>query len=104
MTTIYRVSSPERLHHSDPLHVGRFYPYTERRHPRLMQDRQDLILYLASIHSAAVKSGNPLGFCRIPMRLMTLRDWVYDYKRVFDHFFDISAHGYSFGEKHEISV
>lgn len=69
-----------------------------------MADRQDLILYLASIHSAAVKSGRPLGFCRIPMRLMTLRDWVYDYRRVFDYFFSVASHGYNLGEKHEISV
>jgi hypothetical protein len=69
-----------------------------------MQDRQDLILYLAKIHSAAVKSGQPLGFCRIPMRLMTLRDWVYDYKRVFDHFFQVVQTGYNLRDKHEISI
>lgn len=69
-----------------------------------MQDRQDLILYLASIYTAAVKTGKPLGFCRIPMRLMTLREWVYDYKRVFDYFFNICSHGYNLGEKHEISI
>ena len=69
-----------------------------------MQDRQDLILYLASIHRAAVKSGKPLGFCQIPLRLMSLRDWVYDYKNVFDYFFDIVQAGYHCGERHEIST
>lgn len=103
MTTIYRVSSSEPLHPADPLHVGRFYPHMERYHSRKMQDRQDLILYLASIHSASIKTGKPLGFCRIPMRLMTLRQWVYDYKEVFDHFFEIVSHGYSLGEKNDIS-
>lgn len=99
MTTIYRVSSAEQLHFSDPLHVGRFYPHTQRRHPRLMQDRQDLILYLAGIHSVAARTGKPRGFCKIPMRLMTLREWVYDYKQVFDYFFEITDIGYNLGDK-----
>lgn len=104
MTIIYRVKSPTQLHHSDPLHVGRFYPNSLRSHKRTMDDRQDLILYLANMHAAAVKSGYPLGFCRIPMRLMNLRDWVYDYKTVFDHFFEIVEKGYSFADKFEVSV
>ena len=105
MTTIYRVSSPERLHHLDPLCVNRFYENQTRVHPRIMQDRQDLILYLASIHRAAVKSGRPLGFCRIPLRLTTLRQWVYDYKTVFDYFFEIIQTGfYCDADHHEIST
>lgn len=104
MTTVYRVRSPDVLHHTDPLHVGRFYPNMERVHKGVMQERQDLILYLANIHAAAVKSGNPLGFCRIPMRLMTLRDWVYDYRTVFDHFFHVAEVGYNLGDKNEISI
>lgn len=71
----------------------------------MMQDRQDLILYLASIHRAAMKSGNSLrGFCRIPLRLMSLREWVYDYKTVFDYFFEIVQTGYHVGDRHEIST
>jgi hypothetical protein len=104
VTTIYRVSSPEKLHPLDPLNVLRFYPDLTRKHPRLMQDRQDLILYLASIHRAALKSGRPLGFCRIPLRLMSLREWVYDYKTVFDYFFEVVQAGYHCGDKHEIST
>lgn len=104
MTTIYRVSSPEQLHPLDPLNVLCFYPDIVRKHPQKMQDRQDLILYLASIHRAAVKSGRPLGFCRIPLRLMSLREWVYDYKTVFDYFFEIIQAGYHCGDKHEIST
>lgn len=39
------------------------------------------------------------------MRLMTLKDWVYDYKVVFDHFFEIAQLGYNLGENaHEISI
>lgn len=104
MTTIYRVSSPEKLHHLDPLNVLRFYPNATRHHPKIMQDRQDMILYLASIHRAAIKSGRPLGFCQIPLRLMSLREWVYDYKTVFDYFFEIVQAGYHCGDKHEIST
>ena len=104
MTTIYKVRSPERLRPLHPLHVNNFYPNLERRNLRLMADRQELILYLASIYTAATNSGQPLAFCRIPMRLMSLREWVYDYKEVFDRFFDIAELGYNFGEdKHSIS-
>ena len=101
--TIYRVSAGQ-VPPTDPLHVGHFYPDLERRHRRMMQDRQDLILYLAHIHAAAVQSGKPLGFCRVPMRLMTLRDWVYDYRTVFDHFFTVVQTGFNVGDRHEISI
>lgn len=104
MTIIYRVSSPEQLHALDPLNVNNFYPHTDRRHTRMMKDRQDLILYLASIHRAAISSGHPLGFCRIPLRLMSLREWVYDYKTVFDYFFEIVQTGFHVGDRHEIST
>ncbi|WP_407306677.1 hypothetical protein [Acinetobacter sp.] len=105
MTTIYRVSSPEKLHPLDPLNVLRFYPDLTRHHSKKMQDRQDLILYLASIHRAAVKSGRPLGFCQIPLRLMSLRHWVYDYRTVFDYFFEVVQIGYNCGlDNNEIST
>jgi len=104
MTIIYRVSSPEQLHALDPLNVNNFYPDIDRRHPRMMRDRQDLILYLANIHRAAIRSGHPLGFCRIPLRLMSLREWVYDYKTVFDYFFEIVQTGFHVGDRHEIST
>lgn len=104
MQQIYRVRSTEHLHPSDPLHVGHFYPDIQRHHFRKMEDRQGLILHLANIHAAALKSGMPLGLCRIPMRLMTLKKWVYDYKRVFDHFFTIVQHGYNLPDEHDISI
>lgn len=104
-TTIYKVKSKNQLHPSDPLHVGWFYPGKERIHRRTMQDRQDLILYLSQIHSTAVKNTKPLGFCEVPMRLMSLREWVYDYKVALDHFFTIQNTGYNLGEgDHEIST
>ena len=104
MQPIYRVRSTESLHPSDPLHVGRFYPHLQRHHHRKMEDRQELILHLANIHKAALKSGMALGLCRIPMRLMTLKKWVYDYKTVFDYFFTVVQHGYHVGDDHEISI
>lgn len=103
-TQIYRVQSVEPLHPSDPLNVQRFYPHTERHHRRTMQDRQDMILYLAGIHARAVTSNTPLGLCRIPMRLTSLREWVYDYRVVFDHFFTVYSTGYHLTDKHEVSI
>lgn len=104
MNLIYRVKSDKHLHHSDPLHVGRFYPDIERHHHQSMQSRQDLILYLANLHAAAVKTGKPLGFCEIPIRLTTLKNWVHDYRVVLDHFFDIKQLGYNLGDKYELSI
>ena len=104
MTTIYKVKGPEKVQASHPLHVGRFYPHLERKHPRVMRDRQELILYLASVYDAAIESGFPRGLCRIPMRLMSLRDWVYDYDVVFDKFFDVAELGYNLSDdNHSIS-
>ena len=101
---IYKVSSTKQLHFSDPLHVGRFYPHAQRVHQGKMQERQDLILYLASIHEAAIKSGMPRGFCRIPMRLTSLKEWVHDYKGAFNHFFTIVESGYHIGDEWQYSV
>jgi len=100
---IYRVEG-RRVHHSDPLHVGRFYPASQRQHRRSMKDRQDLILYLASLHASASRSGRPLGFCEIPIRLTSLREWVYDYRVALDRFFDVRRTGYRIGDLHDLSV
>ena len=70
----------------------------------MMQNRQDLILYLANIHASAVKSKIPLGFCEIPMSLTKLRQWVYDYEIAFNHFFTVRRLGYNLGEKFEVST
>lgn len=105
MTHIYRVNSGKQLHFSDPLHVGRFYPDIERHHYRSMQNRQDLILYLANLHATAMASGKPAGFCEIPIRLTTLREWVHDFRVVLDHFFDVRQLGYNLGgENFEVST
>lgn len=105
MTTIYRVRSTDAIHYSDPLHVGRFYSGAQRVHRKTTNCRQDLILYLAGIHAAAVKTGQPLGFCRIPMRLTSLREWVYDYRPAFDYFFQVVEQGYNLANgQNEISI
>ena len=102
---IYRVATTEKLHFSDPLHVGNFYPKIQRHHPGKMHQRQDLILYLAHLHNSSLKSGKPPGFCLIPIRLMALRDWVHDYRVVLDHFFEVRQRGYNLGgDDHEISI
>lgn len=47
----------------------------------------------------------PLGMIHIPMRLMSLRDWVQDYRVVLDAFFDVQQLGYNLGDgNHEISI
>lgn len=105
MTVLYRVAAEQSVHHSDPLHVGKFYPEKQRHHRGVMMKRQDLILYLANLHATAVSSGMPLGMIRIPMRLMSLRDWVQDYRVVLDAFFDVEQLGYNLGDgNHEIST
>jgi tryptophanyl-tRNA synthetase len=54
VTTIYKVRAQRDLHPTDPLHVGNFYPNVQRFHRKKMQDRQDLILYLAQLHATAI--------------------------------------------------
>lgn len=98
MTVLYRVAADRAVHHSDPLHVGNFYPEKQRHHRGVMNRRQDLILYLANLHATAIESGMPLGMIRIPMRLMSLRDWVQDFRVVLDAFFEIEQLGYNLGD------
>ena len=105
MTVLYRVAADGAVHHSDPLHVQNFYPDKQRHHHAVMQKRQDLILYIANLHASAIKSGMPLGMIRIPMRLMTLRDWVQDYRVVLDTFFEVESLGYNLGDGNfELSI
>jgi hypothetical protein len=109
VTTIYKVRAQRDLHPSDPLHVGNFYPDKQRLHRSKMQDRQDLILYLAQLHATAIQhcavSHKPRAFCEVPLRLMSLRDWVHDYRVVLDHFFEVKTTGFNFGDGgHEISI
>lgn len=105
MTVLYRVAAEQSVHHSDPLHWGNFFPDKLRHHRSTMAKRQDLILYLANLHAAAVETGMPLGMIHIPMRLMSLREWVQDYRIVLDKFFDVQQLGYNLGDgKHELSI
>ena len=105
MSIIYRVVSSKPVHNFDPLHVDNFYPDKQRVHHRTRNKRQDLILYLANLHSAAIKTGMPLGMIHIPMRLMSLRDWCQDYHVVLNSFFDVWQRGYNLGDgNHEIST
>jgi hypothetical protein len=92
MTPIYRVTAKQKLHPANPLHVSRFYE-KERLHRRKMQDRQDLILYIAQLYQHAIRS--PRGFNEVKLRLTALRDWVYDFRPVLDYFFEVRQLGYN---------
>ena len=104
MTTIYRLKARKRPRPMDPLHVGNFYK-KERLHREAMQERQDLILYLAKLHAHASLKGKPRAFNTIKMRLTSLRDWVYDYRPALDYFFEVQQLGYNLGDSNnEVSV
>lgn len=96
---IYPVSCHMVVEPGNPLYVGNFYRDATRIHRRVMADRQNMILYLAAVHQSAVRSRMPLAFCRIPMSLVKLRKWVYDYRIIFDHFFEVADCGYNFSDQ-----
>lgn len=103
--TIYRASLKQQINIHDPLHVKAFYPDLKRHHYKVMQDRQDLIFHLASLHAEAIKSKMPLNYCEIPMRLVALREWVYDFEVVFNYFFRVKKRGFNISnDNYEISV
>ncbi len=97
MTTIYRLKARKQPRPMDPLHVGNFYR-KERLHREAMQDRQDLILYLAKLHAMASLRGHPRAFNTVKLRLTDLREWVYDYRPALDYFFEVQSLGYNLGE------
>lgn len=95
MTPIYRVKAAKLPHPMDPLHVGNIYSGRERVHRSTMRDRQDLILYMAKLHSVVSSRSRPRGFSPIKLRLTSLREWVYDYRPALDYFFDVKQLGHS---------
>lgn len=104
MTIIYRLKARKQPRPMDPLHVGNFYK-KERLHREAMQERQDLILYLAKLHAHASLKGQPRAFNTIKLRLTTLRDWVYDYRPALDYFFEVQQLGYNLSDSNnEVSV
>jgi hypothetical protein len=105
VNALYRVSAARHLPPSHPLHVSRFYAGKERRHHKLMRERQGLILYLANLHAAATTGSGPLAFKTIRLKLTDLRDWVYDYRTALDHFFEVAQLGFNVGpDNNEIST
>ena len=104
MTTIYRLKARKQPRPMDPLHVGNFYR-KERTHRDSMQDRQDLILWLARLHARASVKGKPRAFNTIKVRLTSLREWVYDYRPALDYFFEVQSLGYNLGDdNNEVSL
>lgn len=63
-----------------------------------------MILYLANLHAKVSDQKKPRSFCQVQLPLTSLRNWVHDYKVVFDHFFEIQRLGYSYGDDYEIST
>lgn len=105
LQNVYQLHCKTAIHPSNPLHVGHFYRDIQRVHQKKMEERQSLILFLARIHQEAIKSGMPLAFCRIQMSLTRLRNWVYDYRNVFDFFFEVQETGYRINnDKREMST
>lgn len=95
MSAIYRVRTSRAISPADPLHVSRFYTEKTRIHRKRQQDRQDLILFLAHLHSHSMKNANCRAFFPVKLRLVALRDWVYDYRQALDYFFDVQQLGYN---------
>ena len=90
---LYPVAVKTRLSCTDPLHVNNFYN-KQRVHWQKLQDRQQLVLYLANLHAAATSTGMPLGMVEITLPLSKLRKWIHDYRVVLDHFFEVRQLGY----------
>lgn len=93
MSEIYRLHTREEIHVTNPLHVSNFYS-PKRLHKKSMQDRQDLVLFLANLHNKITGRCVPVSPLGFPFRLTSLRNWVYNYESAFDHFFTIVKHGY----------
>ena len=104
MSTVYRVAAKKEIKPSDPLHVSRFYTDKTRIHRKRQQDRQDLILFLANLHSNSLKE-NCRAFFPVKLRLVSLRDWVYDYRPALDYFFDVQQLGFNIrGDDRQVST
>lgn len=99
MTRPYRVKPENLLPPTHPLHWTRFWPNLQRLHRSRTEARQDLVLWLAAVYTAAVKGKSPRGFCEVKLRLMDLRDWVRDYKVALEHFFVVKQQGYYIDEE-----
>jgi hypothetical protein len=94
MTRPYKLNLKQQLPSSHPLHWTNFWPDLQRVHRAQCVARQDLILWLANLYIGATKSGRPLGFCSIQVRLMDLRALVRDYHPALDYFFSIKQLGF----------
>lgn len=101
---IYQVCTKDTIHFTNPLHVTNFYKDTQRWHHQKMQDRQNMILYMANLHSRISDSKKPRAFCTVKIPLTALRNWVYDYRTVFDHFFEVTKLGYKFESEYELTT
>lgn len=99
MARPYKLAPKSPLPPNHPLHWTRFWPDLQRLHRGRIEARQDLVLWLANLYHGATKSGKPLGFCGIQVRLMDLREWVRDYRPALEYFFEIKRLGFYFDDE-----
>lgn len=105
MTRPYQLVGNKTLAPDHPLHWSHFWPNLQRNHAGKNAARQDLVLWLASLHQGAVSSKNPHGFCEFQLELCKLREWVRDYRPAFDYFFYVKQLGFNLDEDNrEIST
>jgi hypothetical protein len=98
MTPLYRLVASRQPKPADPLHASNIYKDKQRVHRGTMKDRQDLILYLAKLHTYAQSRNLPRGLREVKLRLTSLREWVYDFHPALDYFFEIKQLGYSISD------
>lgn len=97
MTRPYQLQLNRDLEEHHPLHWRNFWPDLHRLHISKIAARQSLILWVANLHNSACKS--PAGFNYTDLRLTDLRNIDREYRRVIDHFFNITQLGYCLSDK-----
>lgn len=102
MSVVYRLHTKKQLSIKDPLHVEHFYGGKLRVRRKSLEDRQQLIFYLAKLHAEA--SRKPKGFAGVKVSLTSLRNWVYDYRCALDHFFDVQQLGFNVLDEAKLST
>lgn len=105
MTHIYKLDYSRPLHPNHPLHWLNFWPELQRVHHSSVLARQDLIFWLANLHTNATKENLPLGLSEVKCRLCDLRAKVRDYEPALLYFFSIKQRGFFIDdENHDVST
>lgn len=99
MTRPFKLSTAEPVDPNSPLHWTRFWGDLQRNHKATIEARQDLVIWLANLHHAAINRAKPRAFSEVQVRLMDLRNMVRDYRPALDHFFEVKQQGYFIDEE-----